>query len=33
MTSLPIPSSMSAASRYLDERNEERLQAIGLVEL
>ena len=25
--------SMSAASRYLDERNEERLQALGLVEL
>ena len=25
--------SMSAASKYLDERNEERLQALGLVEL
>ncbi len=25
--------SMSAASRYLDERSEERLQAIGLVEV
>ena len=25
--------SMSAASRYLDERNEERLAALGLVEL
>ena len=25
--------SMSAASKYLDERNEERLQALGLVEV